>query len=574
MANSNVTLASLLPALTADQVKQLLLSALQGIGPVQQLGQGAGVLVVDGQPLNNYDGVLVVTTGGAPGTAAFKYSLDGGTTFAGPYPVPANGVYAAFGTGLTFNFGGTFVAGDEYLFQTIFPAFPVTDWESGGAGRTLVEAEASTLADLAGTAIPDIAGGGFVDFASSQGKPNDWLSLLSAELYNNQRYPAAVLQGQVQFTLAAGAPALNLQPGDLVVANSLGANALRYTNTQAFVLNPGTSSVQPVAAVAPGAAYNAANGALTVLQTPKPGLSVSNPAPGTSAVTPSVGATGAVAVTGAPAGNFSVVVRVLTTGGLGVATAQVSLDGGTNFSSPFTVPGSGVYALPQLDGSTPTGLTLHFTAPLTAGDSFSFTSYASWILTAGQDLEADAALQLRDKGKWTQLGVGGPVSLTVDFLCRTAPGGGSEVVKTFSQPDPTVGGQLDIVVAGAAGPVSAAALAAITAYINPRVALGVKPVVQNAAVTVVAVTGQVYVVTAQLAAAQAAVAAAIAELQAAEPIAGLVELAAVIAAVMNQGPSGVLNFKGAQLNGGTADVQLAASNVVQFDITGLQWVLQ
>jgi len=47
-----------------------------------------------------------------------------------------------------------------------------------------------------------------------------------------------------------------------------------------------------------------------------------------------------------------------------------------------------------------------------------------------------------------------------------------------------------------------------------------------------------------------------------------------IAAVMNQAASGVLNFRGAQLNGGTADVQLAANNVVQFDITGLQYVLQ
>jgi hypothetical protein len=575
VATNAITLAGLLPALTADQVKQLLLSALQGIGPVQQLGQGAGVVVISGAPANNYDAILLISTSGATGAAAFKYSLDGGVNFAGPYGVPANGVYNAAGTGLAFNFAGTFVAGDEYLFQTVFPPFPVSDWESGGAARTLVEAEASTLADLAGNAIPDIAGGGFVDYASGAGKPNDWLSLLSDEVYNNQRYAAALLQGQVVFALAASAAAVTVAAGDLVVANSSGPGALRYFNAAGFTINPGTTSVQPVTAAAPGAAYNAANGALAVLQTPKPGLSVSNPAPGTSAVTPSGGANGTLAVTGAPNGNYSVVVRVLTTGTLGVATAQASLDGGTDFGSPFTIPASGVYPLPLLDGTSPTGLTLNFSAPpFTAGDSYTFTSYASWILAAGQDLEADQALQLRDKGKWTTLGVGGPVSLTIDFLCRNAPGGGSEVVKTFSAPDLVVGGQLDIVVAGAAGPVSAAALAAITAFINPRVALGVKPVVSNAAVTVVAVTGQVYVVTSQLAAAKTAIGTAIAALQAAEPIAGLVELAAVITAVMNQGQAGVLNFKGAQLNGGTADVQLAANNVVQFDITGLQYVLQ
>lgn len=576
MSTNALTLAGLLPPVTADDAKALLLSAMQGIGPVQQLGQGAGTLVVDGSPLNNYDGIINLTTAGAPGTAAFKYSLDGGITYAGPYAVPANGVYDAVGTGLSFNFAGTFTAGDNYLFQTIFPPFPVTDWESGGVARTFLEAEASAIADLAGSAIPDIAGGGFVDFASSAGAPNDWLSLLSAELYNNQRYLPALLHGQVAFTLAASAPALTVAAGDLVVANTTGnSGVLRYFNAAGFTINPGQTLVQPVTAAAPGAAYNAANGALTVLQTPKPGLSVANPAPGTSAVTPSGGATGTLAVTGAPTGNFSVVLRVLTTGGLGVATAQVSLDGGTDFASPFTIPGGGAYALPQLDGMTPTGLTLHFTAPpFTAGDSYSFTSDASWILVAGQDLEADQALQLRDKGKWTTLGVGGPVSLTIDYLCRNAPGGGSEVVKTFSQPDPVVGGQLDIVVAGAAGGVSAGALAAITAFIQPRVTLGSKAVVSNASITVVTVTGQVYVVTSQLAAAKTAIASAIAALQAAEPIAGLVELAAVIAAVMNQGAAGVLNFRGAQLDGGTADVQLAAANVVAFDITGLQYILQ
>lgn len=575
MSTNAITLAGLLPALTADDVKQQLLSALQGIGPLQQLGQGGGTLVVDGSPLNNYDAVVAITTAGAPGAAAFKYSLDGGNTYAGPYAVPASGIYDAVGTGLTLNFAGVFVAGDSYLFQTIFPPFPVSDWESGGVGRTFVEAEAAAIADLAGNAIPDIAGGGFIDYASSAGKPNDWLSLLSTELYNNLRYPPALLQGLVQFTLAASAPALTVAAGDLVVANSIGPGALRYFNAAGFTINPGQTLSQPVTAAAPGAAYNAANGVLTVLQTPKPGLSVTNPAPGTSAVTPSGGATGTLAVTGAPSSNYSVVLRVLTTGGLGVATAQVSLDGGTDFSSPFTIPGGGVYPLPQLDGVTLTGLTLHFTAPpFTAGDSYSFTSDASWILSAGQDLESDGALQLRDKGKWTTLGVGGPTNLTYDYLCRSAPGGGSEVVKTNPQPDAVVGGQVNIAVAGAAGPVSAAALAAITTFVTPRAPLGTKVVLQNSAVTAVAVTGQVYVVTSQLASAKAAIATAISELQQQVPIAGLVELAAVIAAVMDQGAAGVLNFKGYQLNGGTADVQLAAAHVAALDVSGLAYVLQ
>lgn len=567
-----VTLQDLLAPVTADDVEAQLLAALQGIGPVQHVGSGDADVVVAGAPENNYDGLIQIAVAGAPGTVQFNYSLDDGGTFAGPYAVASSGIYVAAGTGLTFTFGGDFVAGDVYRFQTIFPPFPVTDWEPGAIGRVLVKSESQSIANLAGSALPNVAGGGFVDYASSAGVPNDWLSLLSSELYLNDRYPPQTLLGQAQLTLASAASPQSVADGQLLAANSVGAgpNVLQYRNVGAFTINPGDVLSIPFQAESPGARYNIVNGALTVLKTPLPGLTITNPAPGTGAVSPSSGATGAVTVTGTPTGNFSVVLRVLSTGALGTATAQASLDGGTDFNAPFTLPGGGTYALPQADGTTPTGLTLHLSGTFTAADTYSFTSYASWILTAGRDVEGAQALQARDKARWTTLGIGGALSTTYDFLARNAPGGGSEVVKTYSAPDGTVGGLVNIVVAGPTGPVSSSALAAISGFIAARVPLGSKANVQNASLYSLAVTATVYVVAAQRDAANAAILLALSQLEASIPIAGEVDVAAIVDAIMNQRAAGVRNT---HVTAPAVDTTLPNATVVRFSPITLNYVL-
>lgn len=567
------TLADLLPPVTADQVKALFLSTLSGIGPVEQIGPGSGSIIVSGSPANSYDGVIVITTAGGLGVGAFKLSFDDGNTFTGPFTIPSGGVYNIGGSGLSLTFSGTFSLSTQYLFKTIFPAFPVTNWTSGGGGRTFTEAEALIIANLSGVAIGEICGGGFVDYASGSGAPNDWLSLLSAQLYQNIRNLQTPASGLVQLTLAASASPLTLNPGDLRIANSTGANALIFDNSTSLSISPGATISAAVVAEAPGSAYDVQNGVLTVLLTPKPGLSVNNPAPGTSAVTPSGGATGTVAVSGSPNGNYNVVLKCSLSGALGVAQLQASLDGGSNFSAPFTIPGSGVVPLsPTISGVTvTTGLTLTCTGTFTSGDSYTFTSYTSWLLIAGQDMEVDGALQARDKAKWTTLGIGGGVSTTYDYLARTTPNGGSEVVKTFEQPDPTVGGQVDIVVAGAAGPVSATALANISAYISARVPLGTKASVQNASVTTVSVIATIYVIAAQQVAADAAIKAAFSALALATPIGGTIYLADIIAAIEEQQASGVSHVV-VPLTAPLTDTVLPAANVGAFSLT-LNYIL-
>lgn len=563
-----ITLQDLLVPVTADDAKALLLETLQGIGPVQQIGTGAGVVVASGSPVNSYDVVIKVTTSGAPGTGQFSYSLDNGITFSSPIGIPGGGSYSATGTGMTFVFAGSFVAGDQYLFQTVFPPFSVNDWESGSTARTLVEMDAVTLADLAGTAVPDIAGGGFVDYADT-----DWLTLESDQLYENDRYPAVATQGLVVLSLAASAPPLTIAAGDIIVSNSSGSgtNVYQFSNTTGLTISPGTSVTLNFEAQQPGAAYNVQNGTLTVLKTPKPGLTATNPEPGNSSVTHTGGGSGTVTPSGFPNGNFSIVVRIVTNGGLGVGQAQVSLDGGASYASPLTIPGSGVYQVPTLNGLSMTGVTVTFAGTFTAGDLYSFTSYASWITTPGSDEESDIALRGRDKNKWSALGVGGGTVATFDYLSRTAPGGGSEVVKTSVAASLSVAGQINVVVSGVNGPVSSSALAAIQSYVSSFTGLCAKSSVNNSATHTIAVVAQVLVRAAQLAAAQAAIDSAFAALVTSTPIGGEVPTAAIEACLYQPG-FGVTDVYLTTPPPNT-DTFLPAGSVPLFDLSGVTYVL-
>lgn len=570
------TLSQLLPPVTADEAKAVLLSILQGVGPVQQVGLGAGVVVVSGAPVANYDIVITITASGTPGVAAFSYSLDGGTTLNGPFVTSGTGIYVAAGTGLTFNFGGAFVSGDQYLCQTIWPPFPVTDWESGSAGRTLVEGDAVSLADLAGNNLANIAAGGFVDYAPGTDlNPNaaDWLSLLSHELYENDRFAAVATVGLVACSVAASAPNLTVSPGDLVIANGQGSGTgiRSFTNTAGATITAGTTVVLPFMATQLGSAYNVQNNVLTVVKTPKPGLTVNNPSPGTSAVSHTGGGTGAVAVSGTPLGNFSVKVLVTTSGGLGVAQVQVSLDGGTTFASPQVVPAAGGINLYQLDGSSPIGLALQFAGTFTATDTYAFTSYAQWVTTPGQDAEQDAALRARDGNKWSAIGLGGGTVATIDYLCRTTPSGGSEVLKTSSIADVTTPGNLDVTVSGQNGPVSAGALANIATFLQANAGICIKTVVSNATITTIAVVAQVFCPSRQLAGVQAAIAVALQQLAAKTPIGGKVAWVAIDDALFRQaaGVTDVFLTSPAP----NTDTQLAPGHDVAFDTTGITYVL-
>lgn len=85
---------------------------------------GTGPTVTPGgAPVEADDIFIEITTGGARGTAVFRWSKDGGSTWvASGVTVPSSGSYTLGSTGATAGFAaGTYVLGDTYEWSTTAP---------------------------------------------------------------------------------------------------------------------------------------------------------------------------------------------------------------------------------------------------------------------------------------------------------------------------------------------------------------------------------------------------------------------------------------------------------------------
>lgn len=84
-------------------------------GTIEQRGSGAGTVVVQGTNLRRLRIVIRIVAGGAPGSATFAWSADGGRHFGAAQPLPV-APYSDGPSGIVVRFAGAFVAGDEYAF--------------------------------------------------------------------------------------------------------------------------------------------------------------------------------------------------------------------------------------------------------------------------------------------------------------------------------------------------------------------------------------------------------------------------------------------------------------------------
>jgi hypothetical protein len=73
---------------------------------------------------------------------------------------------------------------------------------------------------------------------------------------------------------------------------------------------------------------------------------------------------------GYPASVYALRVRVSTGGAPGAGAIEVSLDGGTSYSAPATVPPSGVVQVPSTSNAIASGLTLTIAGTLALGDLY------------------------------------------------------------------------------------------------------------------------------------------------------------------------------------------------------------
>jgi hypothetical protein len=146
-------------------------------GTVTRVGSGTATLL-DGSshsPVDAYDIRVEVTTEGALGVGAFRYSLDGGNNFSGALLIPAGGKFVIPNTGVVLTFAGTFTLGDVYTGVTTPPGFTTTEINAASTallanpsewgflhvgGKPASAAAAATLASAMGT-VMDLAQAAF-----------------------------------------------------------------------------------------------------------------------------------------------------------------------------------------------------------------------------------------------------------------------------------------------------------------------------------------------------------------------------------------------------------------------------
>lgn len=284
-------LSQLVAPLPPETWRANVLLALQGLGIVTPGGLGGGntalgtgSISLSGTPATSYPKVIVkIVTAGEQGTAVFQYSLNGGTTYSANITVPASpGAYLIGSASVTATFnsgpvgaGTSFAVGDTFTFALAASPLSVTSWQSGSVLRTFIEVDAQSLADL-NALISGIAAG--VLLLTSTGS---WLELLAANVYQLTKNKATFAQGVVQLVVAIGSGPYTVPSGGMWFADAAGH---RFTNTAPITLTAGPQTLGgiPVQAEFAGAAYDVANGAITIVQAGTlAGVTVSNPDPGT-----------------------------------------------------------------------------------------------------------------------------------------------------------------------------------------------------------------------------------------------------------------------------------------------------
>lgn len=411
--------------------------------------------------------------------------------------------------------------------------FPVTDWNSGGVVRTIIEALCGALARLY-VLVASIAGAGFLSTSSGA-----WLTLVAAEVYQLARNPTTFTQGRLVLTCPASAGPYTITPGQLWFASASGK---RFTNTTGGTLSTSSTLAVTIQAEGPGSAYNVPAGTILTMLTPLPGVTCNNPL-ALGVVSHTGSGSGTVTPSGTPSLNALVLIKIVAGGGVGVATFRYSLDGGLSWFGPI-VTGGGVLVIN-------TGMTLAFSGTFVAADIYSFST--SWITSSGNDEEADGPLRSRCQARWPSLGVA-PTREVYDLWARTAA---PTVVKTISKPSATIPGQVDLYLATAAGATPGAAVTTVANYVAAREPLMLTSNVQSAAPKNVAVQATLYIQSGYQAAALELAEANIEALIAAQDIGpGTVYVSELISALTT--PAGVRNVVVALP---AADVSLAAGEV-------------
>jgi hypothetical protein len=154
---------------------------------------------------------------------------------------------------------------------------PVTSWQEGDVARTILQVDAKALAEKT-TLRASIAASTLLRAALAAGL-TDWIRLRAKEAYALDYIAAVATKGTLRLTASADAGPFTIAPGQLWATSTGGLRYQSANAAQATLPKGGTLDLS-FQAESPGAAYNVANGTITSLLTPLPGVTVSNPDPG------------------------------------------------------------------------------------------------------------------------------------------------------------------------------------------------------------------------------------------------------------------------------------------------------
>jgi phage-related baseplate assembly protein len=140
------------------------------------------------------------------------------------------------------------------------------DWQSGAEYRSVLQAAARTNADVEAL-LPILISSGFTELASA-----GWLDIAARDA-GVPRNPSAFAVHRVRLTAEAGFGPYTITPGQLRASTPGGF--FFQSQTDGNLPLAGTLDLN-VIAEHPGAVYNVAQGQITVLNTPLPGVTISN----------------------------------------------------------------------------------------------------------------------------------------------------------------------------------------------------------------------------------------------------------------------------------------------------------
>lgn len=252
-----------------------------------------------------------------------------------------------------------------------------------------------------------------------------------------------------------------------------------------------------------GRNYVDANGTITTLVTPLPGVTCTNDGSGATGIVDfssvtQVGSGGGTVTPSRTSGGTTpptgtLVITIASSGQIAAATFDYSFNGASVASG--VAMAAGAIAL----GGAATGITVTFAdhaslnPSFILGDTFTISVPASWVTVQSADKESDESYRKRCRGRWPNLSesptVFGYEALVLN--AREADSSFSQITRVAVATSATVVNRVNIYLAGQAGAVTAALVSAMQSYLESRVPETDDPLVASASNQAITLAGTI-----------------------------------------------------------------------------------